>query len=195
VKIVAEKLSFLESLYLFEVIRGLRITAGHFVYNMYYHVAHLLGLCLDVPAAVTIQYPEERIPVSKRWRGQHRLNTRPDGSTRCVACMLCETVCPMQCIHIVAEEHEDPQIEKCPQSFEIDITRCCWCGMCEEVCPVDAMYMDTGEIPEAGYSREDLSYDKEVLINKHPLPGYQRSENSPGTGAPKVNPLGRYEET
>ncbi len=191
-KIVSEKLSFLESLYLFEILRGLKITAGHFAYNMVYHIAHLFGLQTDVPAAVTIQYPEQRVPMSKRWRGRHRLNTRPDGSTRCVACMLCETACPVQCISIVATEHEDPEIEKCPESFEIDITRCCWCGMCEEACPVDAMYMDTGELPEAGYSREDLKYNKEVLIEQKPLPGYQRSLNSPGEGAPKVNPLGLY---
>ncbi len=189
-KIVSEKLSFLESLYLFEIIKGLRITAGHFTNNMFYHIAHLFGLEQEVPAAVTIQYPEQRIPMSKRWRGKHRLNTRPDGSTRCVACMLCETVCPMQCIHIVAEEDEDREIEKRPESFEIDITRCCWCGMCEEACPVDAMYMDTGEIPEAGYCREDLNYDKEMLIKRTPPPGYQRSLNPPEGGAPKVNPLG-----
>jgi len=192
VKIVSEKLSLLESLYLFEIIRGLMITTRHFTRNMYYHTAHLFGLYLDVPAAVTIQYPEQKIPMSKRWRGKHRLNTRPDGSTRCVACMLCETVCPVQCIHIVAAEHEDPEIEKCPESFEIDITRCCWCGMCEEACPVDAMYMDTGEIPGASYSREELNYNKEVLIKQRPLPGYQRSLNAPGGGAPKVNPLGLY---
>lgn len=191
-KIVSEKLSLLESLYLPEIIRGLMITTRHFTRNMYYHTAHLLGLYQDVPAAVTIQYPEQKIPMSKRWRGKHRLNTRPDGSTRCVACMLCETVCPVQCIHIVATEHEDPEIEKCPESFEIDITRCCWCGMCEEACPVDAMYMDTGEIPEAGYSREELNYNKEVLIKQKPLPGYQRSLNTPSGGAPKVNPLGLY---
>ncbi|MFQ5861666.1 MAG: NuoI/complex I 23 kDa subunit family protein [Candidatus Brocadiales bacterium] len=189
-KIVGEKLSFLESLYLFEIIRGLTITARHFAYNMYFHIAHLFGLRQEVAAAVTIQYPEQKIPMSKTWRGRHRLNTRPDGSTRCVACMLCETVCPVQCIHIVAEEHEDPKIEKYPESFEIDINRCCWCGMCEEACPVDAIYMDTGKLPEAGYSREDLKYDKETLTREAPLPGYQRSLNPPSGGAPKVNPLG-----
>lgn len=188
-KTVGEKLSFLESLYLFEVMRGLSITARHFVYNMYFHIAHLFGLKQEVPAAVTIQYPEQKISMSKTWRGRHRINTRPDGSPRCVACMLCETVCPVQCIHIVAAEHDDPQIEKYPESFEIDITRCCWCGMCEEACPVDAIYMDTGKLPEAGYSREDLNYGKETLIKEKPLPGYQRSLNPPG-GAPKVNPLG-----
>ncbi|HHT9117230.1 MAG TPA: NuoI/complex I 23 kDa subunit family protein [Candidatus Hypogeohydataceae bacterium YC38] len=189
-KIVGHKLSFLENIYLFEIVRGLVITTRHFFYNMFFHIAHLLGYQQDVEAAVTIQYPEQTIPVSKRWRGVHRINTRPDGSPRCVACMLCETVCPVQCIHIVAEEHPDPAIEKYPVSFEVDVTRCCWCGMCEEACPVDAIYMDSGKIPKAGYSRQDLVYDKETLTKEVPLPGYQRSLNPPGAGAPKVNPMG-----
>jgi NADH-quinone oxidoreductase subunit I len=157
---------------------------------MYFHIAHLLGMNLEVPAAVTIQYPEEKIPVSKRWRGVHRINTRPDGSPRCVACMLCETVCPVQCIHIIAGEHPDPNIEKYPVSFEVDITRCCWCGMCEEACPVDAIYMDTGKLPQAGYSREDLVYKKEQLMKETPVPSYQRSLNAPEQGPIDANPMG-----
>lgn len=190
IKRVGYKLTFLEGLYLFAIIKGLLITARHFAYNMVFHIAHLFDLYKEVEAAVTIQYPEQTIPVSKSWRGKHRINFRPDCSPRCVACMLCETVCPVQCIHIVAGEHPDPAIEKYPVSFEVDITRCCWCGMCEEACPVDAIYMDTGKLPSAGYSRKDLNYDKETLTKETPLPGYQRSQNPPGQGAPKVNPLG-----
>ncbi len=189
-KKVGHELTTKESFYFVEIAKGLWITASHFLYNMYFHVAHLLGRYQEVPAAVTIQYPEERIPLSRRWRGKHRINTRPDGSPRCVACMLCETVCPVQCIHIVAGEHPDPAIEKYPVSFEVDVTRCCWCGMCEEACPVDAIYMDTGKLPQPGYSRADLVYDKEQLIKESPLPGYQRSLNAPGQGPMKANPLG-----
>ncbi|HHT9119591.1 MAG TPA: NuoI/complex I 23 kDa subunit family protein [Candidatus Hypogeohydataceae bacterium YC41] len=189
-KIVTQKLTTKESLYFFEIAKGLWITARHFVKNMYFHIAHLYGKYQEVPAAVTIQYPEEKIPVSKRWRGNHRINSRPDGSPRCVACMLCETVCPVQCIHIIAGEHPDPNIEKYPVSFDVDVTRCCWCGMCEEACPVDAIYMDTGKTPEPGYSREDLVYHKEQLLKETPLPNYQRSLNTPGQGPMKANPMG-----
>lgn len=189
-KIVGHNLTTKESFYFFEIAKGLWITSRHFIYNMYFHIAHLLGKYPEVPAAVTVQYPEEKIPLSKRWRGRHRINARPDGSPRCVACMLCETVCPVQCIHIVAGEHPDPAIEKYPVSFEIDVTRCCWCGMCEEACPVDALYMDTGKSPEPGFSREDLLYRKEQLVKEMPLPGCQRSLNAPGQGPMEANPLG-----
>ncbi len=87
--------------YLREVLSGLGLTAAHFFRNMGKHIAHSLGK-KDAHGAVTIQYPEERRPYSPRLRTLHRLVRREDGSPRCVACMMCETVCPAHCIYIVA---------------------------------------------------------------------------------------------
>ena len=90
--------------YLLEVVSGLVLTAGHFFRNMGKHIAHAFGR-KDARGAVTIQFPEERRPLAPRLRSLHRLVRREDGSPRCVACMMCETICPARCIYIVAEEH------------------------------------------------------------------------------------------
>src|SRR5687768_16985821 len=114
------------------VIKGLGITARHFFRNVFGRK--------DV---VTVEYPEEAPKYPDRFRGVHRLMHRDDGSVRCVACMMCPTVCPAHCITIVPGERED-SIEKFPVVFEIDELRCVVCGLCVEVCPCDALRMDTG---------------------------------------------------
>jgi NADH-quinone oxidoreductase subunit I len=148
------RMTLAERLYLGEIFRGLGITIRHVVRNLL-HTG-------DLP---TVQYPEERRAYSERFRGRHRLMKREDGTPRCVACMMCSTACPADCIHIVAEEHPDPAIEKAPASFEIDLLRCVYCGLCEEACPCDAIRMDTGIYDLAADSREKFRVDKEFLLN------------------------------
>ena len=158
-------LNFWESIYLPEVARGLWVTSRHFFRNLFIHTAHQVGLLKHLSAAVTIQYPEEIRPYAPRLRARHRLTRREDGSPRCVACMMCETVCPARCIYIVAEEHPDPNIEKRPKSFDIDLGKCVYCGYCVEVCPEDAIRMDTQIMSIAAYSREEMWYDMDRLLH------------------------------
>ncbi|MEK7357315.1 MAG: NADH-quinone oxidoreductase subunit I, partial [Bdellovibrionota bacterium] len=90
---------------------------------------------------MTLNYPEEKYEYSPRFKGNHVLTVKKDGSLRCTACMLCATNCPADCIKITAAEHDDPTVEKFPIAYEIDILRCVFCGFCEEACPVDAIRM------------------------------------------------------
>ena len=158
-------LNFWERIYLPEVARGLWITSRHFFRNLFIHTAHQFGLLKHLSAAVTIQYPEQIRPYASRLRARHRLTQRDDGSPRCVACMMCETVCPARCIYIVAEEDPDPNIEKRPKSFDIDLGKCVYCGYCVEVCPEDAIRMDTQIMSIAAYSREEMWYDMDRLLH------------------------------
>jgi NADH-quinone oxidoreductase subunit I len=157
-------LTIIERLYLLEVAKGLLLTAKHFVVNFPRHVVRGFGVKIGKGETVTIEYPEERRPFARRLRTRHRLTKRQDGSPRCVACMMCETICPARCIHIVAAENPDPNIEKMPRVFDIDIGVCVFCGFCVEACPEDAIRMDTGIVEMAAYTREGMIYRMEQLL-------------------------------
>ncbi len=159
------ELTFLEKLYIPQILCGLKITTRHFFRNLFLHTAHRLGRLLHLPASVTVQYPEELRPLMSRFRSRHRLTVRDDGTPRCVGCMLCETVCPARCITIVPGEHPDPNVEKYPVRFDIDLGVCVYCGYCVEVCPEDAIRMDTGILDLAAYSREAMRLDIHELMD------------------------------
>ena len=166
-----------ERIYLPEVMRGLAITSGHFFRNM--------GLWLTGrKGAVTFQYPEEVRPVSPRSRGKHVLMQREDGSPRCTACYMCATICPAQCINIVAGEHPETAVEKFPVRFDIDISRCIFCGFCEEACPKDAIRLST-DYHLALYDRRKI-YDKEFLLSwNEQVPSVVSLAAASGSGADK----------
>lgn len=160
------ELTWWESTYIPSVAGGIWLTSKHFFRNLSLHMCHAVGLLKDVPAAITYQYPEQPRPLAPRLRTRHRLTKRDDGTPRCVACMMCETVCPARCIEITAAEHPDPNIEKFPSEFKIDLGKCVYCGFCVEVCPEDAIRMDTGKLNTSEYSRESMIYDKKRLMDE-----------------------------
>jgi NADH-quinone oxidoreductase subunit I len=151
------ELTLMEKAYVPEIARGLRVTTRQLVKN-------LLGGKKNEVA--TRLYPEVRRRYPDRFRGRHRLMRRDDGQVRCVACMLCSTACPANCIHIVAGEHEDGRIEKVPTSFEIDLLVCIYCGFCEEACPCDAIRMDTGQHPMPSFTRDLQRIRKVQLLDE-----------------------------
>jgi NADH-quinone oxidoreductase subunit I len=113
----------------------------------------------------TLEYPEERLPVRRGYRGEHRLIKDELGREKCVACFMCQTVCPARCIRIIAEEAPWSDRDKRPQVFEIDMLRCIYCGMCEEACPCDAIELTT-TYNVVGTSRAEKVYDKEKLLSR-----------------------------
>ncbi len=161
----SRKLTWWQEIFIVEVIRGVLITSGHFFRNMAGHILGLVGIDYKRAETVTVQYPEQRLPLAERYRTRHRLVRHHDGSPRCVACMCCESICPADCIYIVAGEYPDREIEKYPVRFEIDLSRCIWCGLCVEACPEDAIRMDTGILETAEYDRRKMFYDKELLLS------------------------------
>ena len=144
------------------------LTAGHFFRNLFVHTAHLAGLMKNKKGAVTIQYPEERRPIPLDYRARHRLVQRENGAPKCVACMLCPTICPAKCIHIRAGESPNPAIEKYPIEFNIVVDRCVMCGLCVEACPVDAIRMDTGIVEMSAYDRNDLIDKRDDMLKRMP---------------------------
>ena len=110
---------------------------------------------------ITVQYPEEKTPMSPRFRGLHAQRRYPNGEERCIACKLCEAVCPALAITIESEQRSDGT--RRTTQYDIDLTKCIFCGFCEEACPVDAI-VETRIFEYHGEKRGDLYYTKDMLL-------------------------------
>ena len=160
-----EEMTFWERMYVFEILKGVGQTSGHLLKHLFTYLLQCIGLKKSERAWATIEYPDEARPYAPRFRGRHRLTLNSDGALRCTACFLCATACPANCIFIKAVEHDDSNIEKFPDRYEIDTLLCIYCGYCVEACPVDAIRMDTGIHPEI-YPPDPRAFieDKETLM-------------------------------
>jgi NADH-quinone oxidoreductase subunit I len=134
----------ISSLMLVELLKGMALTGRYFFSRK-----------------ITVQFPEERTPMSPRFRGLHALRRYPNGEERCIACKLCEAVCPAMAITIESEQREDNT--RRTTRYDIDLTKCIFCGMCEESCPVDSI-VETRIFDYHGEQRGDLLYTKEMLL-------------------------------
>jgi NADH-quinone oxidoreductase subunit I len=136
--------SFLNTFLLIELVRGMALTGRHLFARK-----------------ITVQFPEEKTPQSPRFRGLHAQRRYPNGEERCIACKLCEAVCPAMAIKIESEQREDGS--RRTTVYDIDLTKCIFCGFCEEACPVDAI-VETRILEYHGEQRGDLYYTKEMLL-------------------------------
>jgi NADH-quinone oxidoreductase subunit I len=116
----------------------------------------------------TIEFPEKKRNVSNRYRGIHVLTEREDGTPKCVACYMCATVCPAECIYIESGERPEKTIEKYPTRFEIDLLRCVYCGFCVDACPEEAIIMSR-ENDLVGTTRAELIIDRDRLMARNKL--------------------------
>lgn len=136
--------NYIQSLFLWELIKGLRLT-GRYLFKR----------------KITVQYPEEKTPQSPRFRGLHALRRYANGEERCIACKLCEAVCPAVAITIESHQREDGS--RRTTRYDIDLTKCIFCGFCEESCPVDSI-VETRIFEYHGEQRGDLLMTKEKLL-------------------------------
>ena len=123
--------------------------------------AFWLSIKYMIAPKVTINYPYEKGPLSPRFRGEHALRRYPNGEERCIACKLCEAICPAQAITIEAEPRDDGS--RRTTRYDIDMTKCIYCGFCQEACPVDAI-VEGPNFEFAAETRAELMYDKDKLL-------------------------------
>ena len=135
---------FIGSLFLKDLLQGMAVTGRYFFARK-----------------ITVQYPEEKTPQGFRFRGLHALRRYPNGEERCIACKLCEAVCPALAITIESTERADGT--RRTSRYDIDLTKCIFCGFCEEACPVDAI-VETHVFEYHGETRGDLYYTKQMLL-------------------------------
>ena len=135
---------FFRTFLLLELLKGMMLTGRHLFARK-----------------ITVQFPEEKTPQSPRFRGLHALRRYPNGEERCIACKLCEAVCPALAITIESEPRDDGT--RRTTRYDIDLTKCIFCGLCEESCPVDAI-VETRILEYHGEQRGDLIYTKEMLL-------------------------------
>jgi NADH-quinone oxidoreductase subunit I len=124
--------------------------------------AFVLGLRYFFKAKPTLNYPFEKGPISPRFRGEHALRRYPNGEERCIACKLCEAICPAQAITIEAGPRRNDGTRRTTR-YDIDMVKCIYCGLCQEACPVDAI-VEGPNFEFATETREELYYDKERLL-------------------------------
>ncbi len=136
----------LKSFLLYEIVKGMLLTLKYVFF---------------VPR-VTINYPFEKGPISPRFRGEHALRRYANGEERCIACKLCESVCPAQAITIEASPRDDGS--RRTTRYDIDMTKCIYCGLCQEACPVDAI-VEGPNFEYATETREELFYNKQKLLD------------------------------
>ena len=135
---------FFDTFLLTELVKGMALT-GKFLFAR----------------KITVQFPEEKTPQSPRFRGLHAQRRYPNGEERCIACKLCEAVCPAMAIKIESEQRDDGT--RRTTVYDIDLTKCIFCGFCEEACPVDAI-VETRILEYHGEKRGDLYYTKDMLL-------------------------------
>ena len=164
-----------ERMYFPEILKGIGVLSRNFFKNLFFSRdanPDVLARDRSLSQNATLAYPEEKVPYPPGYRGVHRLVPREDGRARCVACYMCATACPAQCIYIEAGEYPDDPVEKYPVKFVIDELRCVVCGFCVEACPKDAIRMDSGEHTPPSYERAAQIWDEKRLL-RGPAVSYQ----------------------